>query len=155
VIGTNPLGFAVPAKSRPPIIGDLATSAIARGLGGLVIDGSVRDTAAIRAMGFPVFSRGICVKGTTKVRVAGDVGTTVPVGGTSVSAGDIVVGDDDGVVVIRREEAATILERVVARDAREEEIRRRLEAGESTIDVLGLGEPLRTAGISWEAPDRT
>jgi len=133
--------------------GDLMTaSAIARGLGGLVIDGSVRDTGAIRAMGFPVFSRGICVKGTTKVRVAGDVGTTVPVGGIAVSAGDIVIGDDDGVMVIRRGEAETILERVVARDAWEGEIRRRLEAGESTIDVLGLGGPLREVGISWKAP---
>lgn len=130
--------------------GDLmTTSAVARRLGGLVIDGSVRDTEAIRAMGFPVFSRGVCVKGTTKVRVVGDVGGTVAVGGTAVAAGDVVVGDDDGVVVVPRAEAAAVLDRVVARDTREEELRRRLAAGETTIDVLNLGGPLRAAGITW------
>lgn len=63
-------------------------------------------------MSFPVSTRGICVKGTTKVRVTGDVGTTVPVGGVAVSAGDVVIGGGDGVVVIRRDEVETILERV-------------------------------------------
>ena len=37
-----------------------------RGIAGMVMDGSVRDSRAIIEMGFPMFTRSLCIKGTTK-----------------------------------------------------------------------------------------
>ncbi|WP_395474583.1 RraA family protein [Saccharopolyspora spinosa] len=71
------------------------------GITGLVIDGSVRDSQAIVDMGFPVFCRGICIKGTGKNQ-PGKVNETIICGGVTINPGDVVVGDADGVVVVRR-----------------------------------------------------
>lgn len=75
----------------------LATACLARGVRDLVIDGCVRDGAAIQAMGFPVFARGLNMKGTVKARL-GAVGVPIICAGVPVAPGDAVVGDDDGVV---------------------------------------------------------
>lgn len=124
----------------------LTTAAQVGGLAGLVIDGSVRDVAVIRGMGFPVFSRGISLRGTTKV-LPGAVGVAITCGGVPVAPGDIVLGDDDGVVVVPRAEAVAVLERAQERERREEEIRQRLTGGATTIDLLGLEEKLRSVGL--------
>lgn len=128
--------------------GDLmTTSALARGVAGLVIDGCVRDAQVIRGMGFPVFSRGACMKGTTKVATDGDVNLPVTCGGVVVAPGDIVVADDDGVVVVPLATAAETLAKARERTAREEELRAQLEAGRTTIELLKLDGYLKAAGI--------
>jgi 4-hydroxy-4-methyl-2-oxoglutarate aldolase len=128
--------------------GDLmTTSALARGVAGLVIDGCVRDAQVIRGMGFPVFSRGVCMKGTTKVATDGDVNLPVTCGGVVVAPGDIVVADDDGVVVVPLATAAETLAKARERTAREEELRVQLEAGRTTIELLKLEGYLKAAGI--------
>src|SRR5580704_6256741 len=77
----------------------LTTGALARQLGGLVIDGGVRDVAALEALDFPVFSRTIALRGAAKT-ARGSVGVPVVVAGVPVAPGDWVVGDVDGVVVV-------------------------------------------------------
>ena len=77
----------------------LTTGALARGIGGLVIDGGVRDVAALERLGFPVFSRTVALRGATKVE-RGAIGSPVDVAGVPVAPGDWVVGDVDGVVVV-------------------------------------------------------
>ena len=77
----------------------LTTAAEAAGLVGLVIDGGVRDVAALEAHGFPVFSSTIALPGASKDR-PGTAGAPVRVGGVPVNTGDWVVGDVDGVMVI-------------------------------------------------------
>ena len=79
----------------------LTTAALTRHLAGLVIDGDVRDVAALESHHFPVFSTGIALRGATKHR-PGAVGAPVVVGEVTVDAGDWVVGDGDGVAVIAR-----------------------------------------------------
>lgn len=118
----------------------LALAAQVRGLAGLVIDGSVRDSQEIVAMGFPVFSRGVCIKGTTKLN-AGRQAEPVTCGGVVVRAGDVVVGDADGVVVVPADDVERVAEAVVARLRKEETYRERLRAGENLLDVLGRGGP--------------
>lgn len=117
----------------------MATAAQVRGLAGLVIDGGVRDGALLATLGWPVFSRGLCIRGTGKdAAAAGWLGAPVLVGDVMVQAGDLVSGDGDGVVVLPRERAAAIVARGHERDAHEAAIVERLRAGETTMQVYGF-----------------
>ncbi len=119
----------------------LNTAAIARGLAGLVIDGGVRDSSNLAEMELPVFSNGICIRGTIK-----DYGGTawmqkpVQIGNVIVRNGDLVVGDADGVVVIPRDAVPGALTKGVEREADEAAKIARIKAGERTIDIYGFGE---------------
>ncbi|WP_188261123.1 4-carboxy-4-hydroxy-2-oxoadipate aldolase/oxaloacetate decarboxylase [Azospirillum tabaci] len=129
--------------------GDVLTeAAIQRGLAGLVIDGCVRDAAAIRQMGFPVFCRGTSMKGTTKTQPTGDVNTPIVCGGVMVMPGDILVGDDDGVVVVPQAEAAATLAKAAERERMEEGLRGQLRAGRTTVEALTLEPYLEAGGIA-------
>lgn len=126
----------------------LTTAAMVRGIAGMVIDGCVRDARTIQAMGFPIFAHGTSMKGTTKTQTSGDVNTPIICAGVPVSPGDIVVGDDDGVVVVPKAEAAAVLERAHARESQEEDLRRLVREGRTTIELLNLDALLRAAGIT-------
>lgn len=127
----------------------LTTAALARGLAGLVIDGGVRDVAALERLGFPVFSRTVALPGATK-RARGTVGGTVVVAGVPVSTGDWVVGDVDGVVVV----PGTGLDRTIAdgraRAAAEDEYFAALRSGSTTVELLDLDTSLIEGG-GWSA----
>ncbi|WP_051215297.1 4-carboxy-4-hydroxy-2-oxoadipate aldolase/oxaloacetate decarboxylase [Granulicoccus phenolivorans] len=117
----------------------MAVAAQQRGIAGLIIDGGVRDAEQLATRGFPTFSGGICIRGTKKdPRGAGSLGTPVAIGGISVHAGDLVVADADGVVIVPAERAAEVVAAGEAREAEEQEIFRRLAAGETTVDIYGL-----------------
>mgnify|MGYP001362355380 CR=1 FL=1 len=119
----------------------LNTAALERGLAGLVIDGGVRDTARLAAMNFPVFSNGVCIRGTGKDNGAiAFLNRPVIIGEVVVSPGDLIVGDRDGVVAIPAAQAADILKRGQAREADEAQKVRRILSGERTIDIYGWGE---------------
>jgi 4-hydroxy-4-methyl-2-oxoglutarate aldolase len=117
----------------------MTTMAKVRGLGGLVIDGCVRDGVLLGEIGFPVFARGLCIRGTGKDYGAiGWLGAPVLIGDVTVAAGDLVVGDGDGVVVVPRARAADVTTKARRREADEAAILKRLEAGESTMAVYGF-----------------
>jgi RraA family protein len=78
------------------------------GLGGVIIDGAIRDTDELRELGFPVFAVGANPNGPTKF-IPGRINWPVSAGGVTISPGDLVVGDADGVVVVEREKAASLL----------------------------------------------
>jgi len=116
----------------------MATMAQQRGVAGLVIDACVRDGALLAAMAFPVFSRGLCMRGTGKdFGAIGWLNHPVLIGDVTVHAGDLVVGDGDGVVVLPRAQAADIVARGLQREADEAAIVQRLQGGEATLDVYG------------------
>lgn len=112
-------------------------AALTRGLVGLVIDGGVRDTAAFRRRGFPVFAAGIAIQGTTK-RDAGEIGGDLSISGATIRPGDWVVGDDDGVVVLPGGQLEEIIHRGEERAVKEGDMIERIRAGETTLDVLNL-----------------
>jgi 4-hydroxy-4-methyl-2-oxoglutarate aldolase len=123
--------------------GDVTTTAaMARGIEGLVIDGAVRDVESIRQMRFPIFSRGVSMKGTTK-KSLGEIGVPIALGGVTVNPGDLVLGDEDGVVVVPKEIAAEVLEAARRKEAYEEGLRQQLRAGKTTLELLGFDEVIR------------
>jgi 4-hydroxy-4-methyl-2-oxoglutarate aldolase len=119
----------------------LTTAAEAAGLAGLVLDGGVRDVAALEAHGFPVFSAGIALTGATKDK-PGTVGQPVRAGGVVVSAGDWVVGDVDGVTFVAADAVDEVLAAGRAREAKEAGFFEALRGGQTTVGLLGLDASL-------------
>ncbi|WP_321950729.1 RraA family protein [Paraburkholderia bannensis] len=117
----------------------LTVAAEAAGVAGLVIDGGVRDIAALTARRFPVFTRGVSMRGTIKAS-APSVGQPLSFTGTPVAAGDLVVADDDGVLVIPAAHVQATLSRGQARADKEAGIMERLREGKTTLELLGLSQ---------------
>jgi 4-hydroxy-4-methyl-2-oxoglutarate aldolase len=115
----------------------LTTAAESRGVVGLVIDGGVRDAAALEAHGFPVFSTMVALRGASKTR-PGIVGAPADVGGVSVAAGDWLVADADGVAVVSVGSVDDVLRAGRARLEKEEAIFTALRQGGTTVELLGL-----------------
>ena len=119
--------------------GEIMTAAAQhRSLGGLVIDGCVRDSAAIAKARFPVFARGLYVGGTSKLGTGGGFDVPITIGKVRIRSGDLIVGDADGVVAIPRESIAETLAAAAERTGRERQMLRRIRRGELSLDVLGL-----------------
>lgn len=137
------------APSTHGMFGDLlATSLMARGVRGLVIDAGVRDTEDLRAMGFGVWTQHVSCQGTVKAS-PGSVNVPVVLGEQVVHPGDVVCADDDGVVVVARAEAERAVELSRARIDKEAATRSRLAAGELGVDIYGLRPVLDDLGVVY------
>jgi len=107
------------------------------GIAGLVIDGAVRDSAQIADLGFPVFARGLNIRGTIKAD-PGARAVPVLIGGVEVTPGDYVVADADAVIVLPAHRLAPALAAAEQRARKEARMIERLRAGETTLQILGL-----------------
>jgi 4-hydroxy-4-methyl-2-oxoglutarate aldolase len=114
----------------------MAHGAATRRLGGLVIDGCVRDADLLEEIGFPVFARGLAIRGTLKEE-GGSLNQAITVGDVTVRPGDIVVGDRDGVVVVPREDVGSALATAQAREEKEAEVIEQIRAGKTTVEIYG------------------
>jgi 4-hydroxy-4-methyl-2-oxoglutarate aldolase len=127
--------------------GLMATSAVARKLGGLAIDGCIRDSDEIVEMGFSVFCRGFCILGTGKTG-PGTVNHPILFGGCVVNPGDLIAGDADGMVVVARSECETVLKKSMDRLEMERKKSGQLAAGVSSVEFNKLGKNFEFLGLT-------
>lgn len=132
---------------RRAVAGELfATEAMNRKLGGMVVDGAVRDTATLRTLPLPVYARFVTpMSGTT--RSAHETQVTVQCGGVAVNPGDVLFGDDDGVIVASLAELEHVLPTAEAIQRQELAALDRMRAGSSLPALLNFDE-------HWQAVTR-
>jgi regulator of RNase E activity RraA len=130
--------------SQALVGGLMRTTCLARGLGGLVIDGAIRDLCEWAQDGMPIFARGHTHRGPSKDG-PGEINVPVACAGLAVLPGDLIVGDADGVIAVPAAEAAEVLRRSQAHLAREAVIRETNRSG--TADPERFDAVLRAKGL--------
>ncbi len=127
------------------LVGELMQAhAVARHLGGLVIDGAIRDVAAIAASDFPCFARGVIHRGPYKDG-PGQINVPVTIGGMVVNPGDIVVGDEDGVLAFSPDLLDGLIAAATAKAADEQAQLAATLAG--ALDRSWIDATLRAKGV--------
>ena len=129
------------------VVGDnVAMMARRKGLGGIVVDGMMRDLAGLLPVGLPLFCRGItpnsCVRSGP-----GRVGFPIAIGGVAIHPGDIVVGDRDGIAIVPLADLDRILpgiERVLKAEA---ETQAKIRAGFDNLG--GINDLLASSRVRW------
>jgi len=130
--------------------GDLmATQAKAKKLGGLAIDGCVRDSEEIIEMGFPIFSRGLAIRGTVKASL-GLINYPINFGGNGINPGDLILGDDDGIVVVKFQDCQEVLAKSKERIQKEEVKAKALMNGVTSVKYNNLDKIFESLNLREE-----
>jgi 4-hydroxy-4-methyl-2-oxoglutarate aldolase len=136
---------ATSGNTTSAVFGELMChTAVAQRLGGIIVDGAIRDVDAITALGLPAYSRTVSAGGCDKDG-PGEINVPIACGNTVVMPGDIVVGDGDGVAVVPRDHAEEVLALVGKLVQREAARIAEIQAG--TIFRPDVDELLRKHGV--------
>jgi RraA family protein len=131
------------------LMGEIMVSqCMAVGIAGVIVYGAVRDTEAIRELGFPMYATGANPNGPTKL-VPGRINWPVSVGGVTVQPGDLVVADADGVVVVEPAKVLAVLEQAKQKLADETARLEGIRNGDQ-LRPKWLDGALRKAGVLAE-----
>ena len=142
------LVLTMPEPAPVALVGELlATQMQVHQVAGVLVDASVRDVEELRELGLPIWARWVRVRGATKTKV-GFINEPVVVGGAIIAPGDIVVLDADGAAVVPAQQAAQVLDASQARQERETNLRKKLQAGALSYDLHGLRPLVEGAGTS-------
>ena len=127
------------------IVGEIMiTYAMSRGLAGLVINGSIRDSDALRRLTFPVYAAGVTHRGPMKSG-PGEIGRAIAFEGMVIEPGDLIIGDGDGVLCIPFDEVEEVYQAAAAKKKTEDKILADLKAGGS-MDRAWIDIALRQLG---------
>jgi 4-hydroxy-4-methyl-2-oxoglutarate aldolase len=129
---------SAPEPWSAALVGELlALQASTRGAAALLVEGAVRDVDELVALGLPVWARAVCAAGPAKGE-PGELQVPVLVGGVLIQPGDLVILDGDGAVVVPGARSTEVLAAAETHHAYELGLQKRLAAGESTLDAMGL-----------------
>lgn len=132
------LVLTMPAPAPVALIGELlATQVKVRGAAAILVDAAVRDVEELAALGLPIWTRFIRVKGASKTEI-GELNMPVTVGSATIEPNDVVVLDADGAVCVKRERVSQVLKASEERFEREARLREKLVAGQTSYDLHGL-----------------
>ena len=138
VVSTN-------GNTTSAVFGELmCRTAVGAKLGGIVVDGAIRDVDAITELEFPAFSRAVCAGGCDKDG-PGEINVPISCGNAVVMPGDVIVGDEDGVVVVPREDAREVLHLVNTLVEREKKRIAEIDSGVLFKDEIN--DTLRKRGV--------
>jgi 5-oxopent-3-ene-1,2,5-tricarboxylate decarboxylase / 2-hydroxyhepta-2,4-diene-1,7-dioate isomerase len=146
--------LVVEARNEPDAgtIGDIyALRALRRGAAGVVTDGALRDTPAIRALDLPVYHRSSHAATFGRVHMPLDHQVPIACAGVTILPGDILVGDGEGVVVIPPALVEEVARDAVRQELEEEWATERVDAGESTDGVFPIAKDRRAEFDAWRA----
>ena len=131
------------------IIGELMSGyAAKRRIGGLVIDGAVRDVDILRANALPVYAAGVTHRGPYKDG-PGQINVPIAIDGMVIQPGDLMLGDADGVLCVPFDDAEAVLALTLAKHAAEEQTLADIAAGR--LDTSWIDEALARLGVESEA----
>ena len=100
------------ANNFRAVVGEILVNiAVQKKLAGIVVNGAVRDSEALREIDIPVYATGISPNGPYK-NGPGEINSSIAIEGITINPGDIIIGDYDGIIVIKDEEADKVLEEV-------------------------------------------
>jgi 4-hydroxy-4-methyl-2-oxoglutarate aldolase len=117
----------------------MTVAALGKNINGLVIDGCIRDSNEIINLDFPVFSRGICIRGVSKLKNADKkFFNHIEIGDVTIKSGDVIIGDSDGVVVLPADEAPNIIKNAIKREKEEKEYIKLIKTGTTTLELFQL-----------------
>ncbi|HEV8411196.1 MAG TPA: hypothetical protein VGQ30_11860 [Gemmatimonadaceae bacterium] len=119
-------------------------TAVAAKLGGIIVDGALRDVEGITRLAFPAYSRTVC-PGSCDKDGPGEINVPISCGGAVVAPGDVVIGDADGIAVVPRDSASQIIELVTQLMSRDEKRIAEIDAGQ--IFKAEIDETLRKKGV--------
>ena len=126
------------------IIGEIMEGdAMRRQLGGIVINGAIRDAAWIKVGSFPVFAAGVTHRGPYKDG-PGEINVPIAIDGMVIEPGDLIIGDDDGLLCVPYAETQALLDAANHKQAIEAKMVADIAAG--TYSAPWIDETLKRLG---------
>jgi regulator of RNase E activity RraA len=131
------------------LIGELMVgTAIQRGLGGIVIDGAIRDAKALREGDFPVFAAGVTHRGPYRDG-PGEINVPIAIDGMVIEPGDLIIGDDDGTLCVPFDHVQSVL--AAARKKADAEAMMATAIAAGQVDTAWIDATLKRLGCLIEA----